>query len=145
MTPYGDDFGGPPALSRVVIDAVSDRLRVESTELPPLYEVIDLDALDSLFRDDEAVLGGAHVTFPYADFVVRIYADGRVELTDSMSGLSTDSADAPPADGTDDSIPSVEDTSVDDIGRDDPSVDDIGRDDPSEFEQNDDEFKSGTL
>ena len=70
-----------PSLSETVVTTVAEREGVEPTELTPLYEVVDPDALDGLF----APLGGSpstegEVTFPYQGYEVTAYSTGRVEL-----------------------------------------------------------------
>jgi|GEM_PF-1844972 len=46
---------------------------------PPLYDVVNLDALQSLFR---AGSGGGRATFEYLDHRIVVDADGTVSLGD---------------------------------------------------------------
>lgn len=73
------DFGMDRSLSTTVVLAVSRARGVEPTELPPLAEVIDPDALDALFAPDgrEALLD-ARVRFEFADRTVCVRRDGEV-------------------------------------------------------------------
>lgn len=73
--------------SSQVVDAVARYKGVEATDLPPLYETIEPDALDALFpsrtngtRDD-----GVRLEFTYAgrDIVVRGPRDVEVRGPDS--------------------------------------------------------------
>lgn len=52
-------------------------------ELPPLFEVVDPDALDLLFQplDDGTPRQGGAVAFEYAGYHVRIDFDGRVDVS----------------------------------------------------------------
>lgn len=60
-----------------VIEAVADVTNRESLALSPLYDSIDPDALDSLFRlSDEEV----SVSFTYAGFEITARSDGEVAV-----------------------------------------------------------------
>lgn len=56
-------------VSSRVICAVADASDVSPTDLPPLYDVIDPDALDSLVY---SVLPGGSIEFDYADTAVTV-------------------------------------------------------------------------
>ena len=60
-----------------VIDAVANAAGREATELPPLYETVDPDAIDSLFdhRHQRSVPGECRFAFAYAGYDVVI-SDG---------------------------------------------------------------------
>ncbi|WP_327053904.1 HalOD1 output domain-containing protein [Halomicrococcus gelatinilyticus] len=66
-------------LSEAVLRAISDFEGIDEAEGQPLYETVDLDALDDLFRTDSG-----QVTFQYVDHVVTVTSDGdvRIEPTD---------------------------------------------------------------
>lgn len=71
-------------LSDTVIRAVADAEGVEPSALDtPLYEVIDPDALDRLFRSPA---DGSHstgcITFEYYGYGVNVRADGQLTLTE---------------------------------------------------------------
>lgn len=70
--------------SEAVVEAVADAEGVEPTDLRPLYEVVDPDALDSLFRErlgrGEPALG--LITFQYQGYRVQVDEDGRVTLVE---------------------------------------------------------------
>ena len=65
-----------------VIEAVAGAERAGPTELPPLYEAIDPDALDSLFenRDGRSTRGDRRVEFAYAGYDVVVRDGPRVSV-----------------------------------------------------------------
>jgi hypothetical protein len=67
--------------TRAVVEALSIALDVPETELPPIYDAVDPDALDDIFRSDDALAtpdGGGHVIFEYEARRVRVESDGRI-------------------------------------------------------------------
>lgn len=67
----------------MVVELIADLEGVDSGELsPPLYSVIEPDALDALFRssnsDTEQILG--HVHFEYCGYEIRVQSDGEVTI-----------------------------------------------------------------
>lgn len=64
-------------LSSSVIDAVATDCGADPLELDPLYEVIDPDALDAMFRGRDAP---GSVSFVYAGRQVTVTADGEVAV-----------------------------------------------------------------
>jgi hypothetical protein len=73
------DFEGDQLLSTTVISAVADANGVQPLDLPPLYETIDPDTLDSLFRQTTES-GGVpdQITFTHSDCTVTVHDDGTV-------------------------------------------------------------------
>lgn len=67
-----DDESATEAVVRAVSNAKDEPVEA----VPPLTEVVDPDALDSLV--DETFTGA--VSFPYHDYQVVVVADGGVEL-----------------------------------------------------------------
>ena len=63
-----------------VVRAVAESINVDPLELPPLYEVIDPDALDALVDPVGGRLGFT-VTFEYAGCKITITDDGEVVIT----------------------------------------------------------------
>lgn len=65
----------PP--SAALVRAIADARDVEPTNLPPLYDAVDADAMDAL-------VGERHVTMTveYHGFLATIHGDGRLELVD---------------------------------------------------------------
>jgi len=69
-------------LNETIIDVVADLDGVDPVELtPPLYSVIDPDALESLFAstNGDAPPRG-HVSFRYRGYDVRVSSDGPIEI-----------------------------------------------------------------
>lgn len=66
--------------SAAVIETVAVASDREPTRLPPLYGVIDPDALDALRGPESSVRGAGTVqlTFPYAGHEVTVRSDGEV-------------------------------------------------------------------
>ncbi|WP_123537242.1 HalOD1 output domain-containing protein [Halosimplex salinum] len=75
---HSDDPNSP---SEAVVSAVAAHRNVDPMALPPLYEVLDPDALDALFRSPDGEQGTA--TFEYADCTVVYSSDGSVDVRDS--------------------------------------------------------------
>ena len=72
-------------VSAAVISAVADAVDQNPTELQTrLYDSIDPDALDSLFRDkyDGTPRTGGHVTFTMYGYEVTVYSDGGISIYD---------------------------------------------------------------
>lgn len=70
-------------VSTKVLDEVAAFKGTEPTELqPPLYDVIDPDALDSLFSERGGSSHGGRISFAYSDCEVVVESDGRVTVRD---------------------------------------------------------------
>ncbi|WP_254530076.1 HalOD1 output domain-containing protein [Natrinema gelatinilyticum] len=65
-------------LSTRVIQTVAEREGVAPTDLPPLYDAIDPEALDSIFT-----AGQGHLVFPYYGYRITVSGDGRLDVDDS--------------------------------------------------------------
>jgi hypothetical protein len=75
---------GPDQLvSHTVVSAVADAEDCSPTDLPPLRDTVDTDALDSLFSmettDESQVMGT--LTFDYSKSDIRIWLDRSVTIT----------------------------------------------------------------
>ena len=81
------DWTDTPA-STAVVETVAVACDCEPTELDPLYEVVDPDALDAVVRSsgDGPVVGGTTVTFEVADRSVTIDDGGAVVVRPAGSG-----------------------------------------------------------
>lgn len=66
------------ALTAEIAEAVSAATGTPVEDLPPLYEVIDPDALGALFSNRRT---DGYVEFRYADRVVAVHADRTVEVS----------------------------------------------------------------
>jgi hypothetical protein len=64
--------------SEAVVAAVSSVSGIDETELTPIYEVVDPEALDSLFRARGGIAADGHVAFEYESYRVRVESDGTV-------------------------------------------------------------------
>lgn len=81
-TRYEKDSGKSPA--ETIIDALAAAEGVDATDLPPLYETIDPDALDQLFEDHEGAAGAeATLSFRFDTWNVFVRADGRIRVCDA--------------------------------------------------------------
>ncbi|SEO79337.1 hypothetical protein SAMN05216388_101977 [Halorientalis persicus] len=70
------------SISYALVRKVATEKGVEPEALVPLHDVIDPDALESLFDDaDGSVLREGHVRFNYEGFSVEIGHDRSVSLT----------------------------------------------------------------
>ena len=69
--------------SQRVVSAVADAREKSSLELPPLYEVIDRDALHSLFDSSRSSGKGGpgRVVFMFDECEVVVHSDGEVDAT----------------------------------------------------------------
>lgn len=77
------DRSGREDVISALADALSDAAGVDVTELPPLYDAIDPDALTQLFeRHDGAVDSDAVLSFTYDTWNVFVRADGRIRVCD---------------------------------------------------------------
>lgn len=78
----GNERPGQTA-SEAVLSAVAEAKGVDERELAvPLYEAIDPDALDALFRN-----GQGEVTFQYHDYHVTVDHTNAVELRPASSEM----------------------------------------------------------
>ena len=69
--------------AEVIIDALAEAAEVDPLELPPLYEFVDGDALDSLFEEhDGAKAASALLSFRVENWNVFVRADGHVRVCD---------------------------------------------------------------
>lgn len=70
------DIAGDATPTIAVVELVSAVSETSQTDLPPLHEAVDPDALDAVFRHHEV----GKVVFPYCDFAVVVSADGQLSL-----------------------------------------------------------------
>lgn len=80
--PNNDWSGDGASVSAAIIAVVSDEAGVDPVVLPPLYDQIDPDALDTLFASKNGDLcRTGSVTFVYAGYVVEVVCDGEPTIT----------------------------------------------------------------
>lgn len=72
------------SITMSVVNAVADCEGVAPTDLPPIHEQINTDALDNLIahRDSEHASGGTQVTFDYYGYEVTVTDDKHVHVRD---------------------------------------------------------------
>lgn len=77
------DWAGDVPLSATVTSLVATAAEVDPTDLDPLNDVVDPDALDKLFapREDGTPRTPGAVSFEFGPFDVRIGEDGAVRVT----------------------------------------------------------------
>lgn len=70
-----------------VVDAVAEVRDVDVADLPPLYDVVDPDALDALFDSTGTVASRREgtVEFVYTGLHVRVDASGAVDVSSPES------------------------------------------------------------
>ncbi|MEY7849186.1 HalOD1 output domain-containing protein [Natrarchaeobius sp. A-rgal3] len=71
-----DYYRDSPSLR--VVDALASATDTDPLDLEPLYDVVDPEALDQLFRDDVDVSG--RVQFSYDGHAVEVGSDGTVTV-----------------------------------------------------------------
>lgn len=73
--------GSEQSPTMAVLAAIAQTEGVDITDLPPLYEAVDPTVIDRLFEngaDEDTVVG-----FPYEDWNVFVFADGRIHICDA--------------------------------------------------------------
>lgn len=75
----------PPdgAISEAVIAAVATFTSREPTDLPPLFEAVDPDALNRLFTHPYDAGRRFTVNFNYAGCAIQIARDGQITVSDN--------------------------------------------------------------
>ena len=61
---------------------------------PPLYEVLDLDALDALFRGEGGATCNGELSFEHGGCKVTVSSDGHVLVEDIEDGSASEPATA---------------------------------------------------
>lgn len=80
------DVEGDRSTSEVVVYTVAEVSDEEPTSLRPLGEIIDPDALDTIFeRPPTRQTGGAHISFEYEGYEVTVFSHGRLTLSPSTA------------------------------------------------------------
>ena len=79
------EFGSDNRSStEVIVEALAEAAGIDPLELPPLYEFVDPDAIDSLFnRHEGAEAAGALLSFKVDTWNVFVRADGRICVCDA--------------------------------------------------------------
>lgn len=82
--PISNPSGSRPGRSVDVsiVQAVADRRGIEPSELPPLYEWVDPEALTRLFdRPAHRSVGGCQIVFTYAGHTITVERDDGLSIT----------------------------------------------------------------
>ncbi|WP_227373621.1 HalOD1 output domain-containing protein [Haladaptatus halobius] len=69
-------------MTETIIEAIAEAADADATQLEPLYESVDPDALDDLFDRHSSASVPARVTFRHEGFEVVVEHDRRVEVRD---------------------------------------------------------------
>lgn len=83
---YDPDSDRAPSV--VIIEALADAKGVEASELPPLFEYVDLEAIDFMFQKHPGSNQDTVLSFRVEDWNVFVRGDGRVRVCDARE--STD-------------------------------------------------------
>lgn len=74
---------GAKSLSYTVIENVAEHKGTDARMLdPPLYEVLDPDALDVLFSGEDETRCNGNISFEYSGCTVTVSSDGHVLVED---------------------------------------------------------------
>lgn len=81
-TPHQTSTSHALPLTEQVVAAVTDASNSSVSDLPPLYEVVNPEALDNLFAQTSAgnIRSDGHVTFAYAGYHVTVTNDGVIDI-----------------------------------------------------------------
>lgn len=77
------DWNDGPRISTLVVEVVAEMADLDPIEMDePLYEIIDPDSLDELFRAriDGVRRTGGRIEFEVQDLAVTVYGDGVLEV-----------------------------------------------------------------
>lgn len=85
-TQYGGESDRSPSMA--IVEAVAEAADVDPTELPPLYEYVDPDAIDDLFANQAgAATGDAYLGFTVDSWKVFVRADGKIRVCDATQRI----------------------------------------------------------
>lgn len=79
-------------ISATIVAVVAKFAGVDVTQLPPLYDWIDPDALNKLLqpKPDLTKTFNGHVTFRYAEHLVTVFDDGEIMVRKYSDGWIED-------------------------------------------------------
>lgn len=83
-TRYVDMELEPAAPSQAIVERIAALEAVDHTELDPLYEVVDPDALDTLVGTTGQSDTALQITFTYHGYDVAVTGDGVVHVDDDV-------------------------------------------------------------
>ncbi|WP_254861978.1 HalOD1 output domain-containing protein [Halovivax gelatinilyticus] len=80
------DEVGESSVTQTVVESVAEAEGIDPLELsPPLYDVVDTEALETLFADKK---GLGKIIFNYKTFEVSVFSDGYVSIVDNGTQVS---------------------------------------------------------
>lgn len=79
-------FEGGTTISTTIVDAVACASGTDPMDLPPLYEHVDLEALDELVAHDvgHPTNTDLTITFSFESYEVSVRGDGEIVVTRSV-------------------------------------------------------------
>lgn len=81
------EFGESHSVVDALAEAIASAEGVHVTELPPLYDVIDLDAVTDLFDDHDGAATETFLGFTYDHWNVFVRADGCIRVCDARLSI----------------------------------------------------------
>jgi len=66
----------PSSPSQAIVMGIAERKGVNPTQMPPLYEMVDPEALDGLFQNEQS----GQVMFEYAGYEVIVHGNGYIDI-----------------------------------------------------------------
>jgi len=81
------DPGDRRALLEVLVDALAEAEDVPATELAPLYETVDVEAMTDLFSGDTGTGTQKLVSFSVENWNVFVRGDGRIRVCDGREAV----------------------------------------------------------
>jgi hypothetical protein len=76
--------------STAVIEALATVMEKDLTDLPTMYETVDFESLDTLFRNPTSMQRPGEVKFPVNEYTFLVTSDGWIAVWDERT------ADQPP-------------------------------------------------
>ena len=71
------EMGSHETPTTTVVNAVAETKGIDATELVPLYESIDTDALNVLLDSPKSQI---EVTFKYGEYLIEVTTDGEITV-----------------------------------------------------------------
>lgn len=77
-----------PSAATALVEAICDATDASPIDLPPLYETIDPDALETTLGDPADDSAGGRIEFAYHDYRVTMQADGEGSIYERDAAAS---------------------------------------------------------
>lgn len=74
-----------PSASEQVIQTIANQSNTDALDLPPLFDTLDPDALDTLVRE----MNEGEISFAYAGYNITVNSRGAIEVEERLSSSST--------------------------------------------------------